>query len=52
METQLNRLIMGEGNYLVTSTINTLVFKQLQSPLILGEEMDLKYNNIVNLFVI
>ena len=52
MEVQLNRLIMGEGKYLVTSTINTLIFKQLQSQLILGEEVDLKYNNIENLFVI
>ena len=43
---------MGEGKYLVTATINTLTFKQLQSPLLLGEEIDLKYNNITNLFVV
>lgn len=49
---QLNKLIMGEGKYLVTSAINTLIFKQLQSPLILGEEIDLKYNNIENIFTI
>ena len=52
METQLNELTMGEGNYIVTSSINTLIFKQLQFPLTLGEEIDLKFNNIENIFVL
>lgn len=40
--TQPNKLIMGKGNYIVTSTINALIFKQLQVSAQVGEEINLK----------
>ena len=45
---------MGKGNYIVTATINTLIFKQIQTPLQVGEEINLKeyQSNITNAFTI
>lgn len=52
--TQPNKLIMGKGNYIVTPTINALIFKQLQVSAQVGEEINLKeyQPNVINVFVI